>query len=149
MSRTQRPSSVVRQYWLKYNGIPRTLYLPAPPFQRVVALAGDRVAVRRGVLYVNGRPADPSPRSPRAGRSPQIGPDGGKRQDSTRASYSMGTTVVPERQVVVLGDNRDASFDSHVWGPLPVRNVVGLAKARYWPLDRAAWFGREGGREGP
>ena len=111
----------------------------------MVALAGDRVAVRRGLLYVNGRPADPLPSVCYAGQSsPRRGPDDGKRkrEDSARASYSLGTTVVPKRQLMVLGDNRDASFDSHVWGPLPVGNVIGLARARYWPLDRAAWFDR-------
>lgn len=120
------------------------------PNQRVVAVAGDRVAVRRGLLYVNGRPADPPPSVvSHAGRSPhRRGRDDGKREegeeeDRTRtASYSLGTTVVPDRQVMVLGDNRDASFDSHVWGPLPVGNVVGLARARLWPVSRAAWFER-------
>ncbi|CAM9505697.1 unnamed protein product, partial [Ectocarpus fasciculatus] len=85
--------------------------------QRVVALAGDRVAVRRGVLYVNESPAD-------------------ERQRSAQASYSLESTVVPKDHIIVLGDNRDASFDSHVWGPLPVRNVIGCARARYWPVNR-------------
>ncbi|CAN0191089.1 unnamed protein product [Ectocarpus sp. 4 AP-2014] len=89
--------------------------------KRVVALAGDRAAVRRGVLYVNESPAD-------------------ERQRSARASYSFGPTVVPKDHIIVLGDNRDASFDSHVWGPLPVRNVIGCARARYWPVNRAAWL---------
>lgn len=116
-------------------------------YQRVVALAGDRVALRRGSLYVNGRPADPLPRVSHAGRTPpQHGPNDGQRQDSPRASlrasYSFSTTVVPQRQLFVLGDNRDASFDSHIWGPLPVGNVIGLARARYWPFSRAARFER-------
>lgn len=124
------------------NSYPPPCIDVSAPYQRVVALAGDRVAVRRGLLYVNGRLADPPRRLSYAGRSPQRGQNDGNREDPTRASYSFSTTVVPERQLLVLGDNRDASFDSHVWGPLPVGNVVGLARARYWPVSRAAWLRR-------
>lgn len=99
------------------------------PCQRVVALAGDSVGVRRGVLYVNDCPAKPLPGKPTSG-------------DSMRASYSLDTSVVPKDHIMVFGDNRDESFDSHVWGPLPVQNVIGCARARYWPFNRVAWFGR-------
>jgi len=43
---------------------------------------------------------------------------------------------VPEDQLWVMGDNRNASLDSHLWGTLPEQNVIGTAIWRYWPLKR-------------
>ena len=40
---------------------------------------------------------------------------------------------------VFVGDNRDPSCDSRIFGPLPEENVVAPVVLRYWPLDR---FGR-------
>jgi signal peptidase I len=56
----------------------------------------------------------------------------------------------PSRTLVLLGDNRSASTDSRVFGPVPSRSVVGRAVFRYWPpgregrVERAGWTG--GGR---
>jgi signal peptidase I len=75
--------------------------------KRVIGIAGDRVAIRDGAVYVNGRKL----REPYAD-----GPtDGAGRYD------------VPAEHVFVLGDNRAQSCDSRVWGPLAVRRVVGVA----------------------
>jgi signal peptidase I len=49
--------------------------------------------------------------------------------------YSFGPITVPKGNLLVLGDNRNASLDSHLWGPLPQANVLGTAIWRYWPLD--------------
>lgn len=85
--------------------------------KRVVAVAGDTVAVRDGRLYVNGEA--------------QIEPYVTEQPD-----YRWGPVQVPEGCLVVLGDNRSNSLDSHIWGFLPERNVIGRAVFRYWPITR-------------
>lgn len=54
-----------------------------------------------------------------------------------RPSYRLGRLVVPPGDVFVLGDNRNHSYDSHVWGPLPGARVLGRAAWVYWPPRRA------------
>ncbi len=85
--------------------------------KRVVAVAGDQVEVRDGKLWRNGTPAEPDwAREPMA--------------------YALEPFVVPAGEVLVLGDNRNASLDSHLWGPLPEADLIGTAIWRYWPLAR-------------
>ena len=43
---------------------------------------------------------------------------------------------VAEGEYFVLGDNRNHSSDSHVWGGVPKKNLIGNAFFRYWPLNR-------------
>jgi signal peptidase I len=50
--------------------------------------------------------------------------------------YEWGPATIPDGYVMVLGDNRNNSYDSHIWGFLPTRNVIGRAFLRYWPLNR-------------
>lgn len=49
---------------------------------------------------------------------------------------NFGPVIVPEGHYMVLGDNRDASFDSRYWGPLPDKYLKGQALIVYWPLKR-------------
>jgi signal peptidase I len=85
--------------------------------KRVVAVGGDEVEVRNGQLWRNGMPMDPDWSN---------GPMG----------YNLAPLVVPPGHLMVLGDNRNASLDSHLWGPLPGEEVIGTAIWRYWPLNR-------------
>ena len=85
--------------------------------KRVVAGPGDVIQVQDGIVYVNDRPLDePYLREP--------------------PKYALPPQKVPEGCLFVLGDNRNRSFDSHIWGLLPIKNVIGHAILRYWPLDR-------------
>jgi signal peptidase I len=47
---------------------------------------------------------------------------------------------VPDDMVYVLGDNRDNSNDSRVWGELPIQSIQAKAWFRYWPPERVGFI---------
>jgi signal peptidase I len=51
------------------------------------------------------------------------------------AQYHMAPCTVPLGQLFVMGDNRNQSHDSHVWGMLPVDRVIGRADLVFWPMS--------------
>jgi signal peptidase I len=87
--------------------------------KRVVALAGDRLRIDDGILYVNGRRV-------REGYVPQD-------YDDTR---SYPETTVPANSYFVLGDHRNLSNDSRDFGPVPESLIYGKAVFAYWPMDK-------------
>jgi signal peptidase I len=92
-------------------------HFPMDPKQelikRVIGLPGDHITVGAGTVSVNGQVLN----------EPYI---------AAAPAYS-GNWDVPDGQLFVLGDNRNDSSDSHSWGLLPARNVVGKAVVIYWP----------------
>jgi signal peptidase I len=85
--------------------------------KRIIGLPGDVVEVKLGQVYINGL----------ARPEPYIAED---------PKYTLPAVQVPDNQFFVMGDNRNNSNDSHVWGFLPRKYIIGRAWLRFYPFDR-------------
>ncbi len=123
--------------------------------KRCVAVAGDTVAVREGVLYVNGEiyesnfgdpdgdhsctPTFTDPFGCPAPRAKKVRSGFLTRQQNRNwpfpGSGFRSPYVVPEGHIFMMGDNRYNSADSRFWGPLDLKNVKGRAAIIYWSWD--------------
>src|SRR4029453_14223581 len=94
--------------------------------KRVVATEGQTIEVRGRQVFIDGKPWDDSHATwiaqQRAG-----GPGG--------AGENYGPFTVPKDHVFVMGDNRDQSYDSRFWGPVPISDIKGQALVIYWSWD--------------
>jgi signal peptidase I len=91
--------------------------------KRVIALPGERILIRSGVVYINGRKLD-EPYLPEAWISFTEWP----------ANNPNGQVLGPN-QYFVMGDNRNRSQDSRIFGPITRDRIDGRAWFRIWPLD--------------
>ncbi|MEM8808344.1 MAG: signal peptidase I [Cyanobacteria bacterium P01_G01_bin.38] len=85
--------------------------------KRVIGLPGDEVQVTEGQVFVNGDALE---------------------EDYIKAppDYQWGPEIVPDASYLVLGDNRNNSVDSHVWGYVSQKDIIGRAAVRFWPPNR-------------
>jgi signal peptidase I len=87
--------------------------------KRVIGMPGDVVEVKSGAVYVNDQPLD----------EPYLNPD-----------YMDHRTYAPVHVdpgfYYVLGDHRNQSNDSRMWGLVPERYIYGKAVFRYWPMNK-------------
>ncbi len=94
--------------------------------KRVIAVEGDTVEVKNGVVYINGEKVpDPHahyevPLADHTGMTPRD---------------NFGPVKVPPHKVFVMGDNRDRSYDSRFWGFVDIDRVEGRAFIIYWSWD--------------
>jgi signal peptidase I len=89
--------------------------------KRVVAVGGDTVAIHDGSLYVNGAAQD----------EPYL------LEQNFRGEEAE--TVIPPGSVFVMGDNRNNSGDSRIFGPVSIDSIIGKAFVIYWPISH--WAG--------
>jgi signal peptidase I len=86
--------------------------------KRIIGLPGEVIEVKDGKVFVNGQVLKET-------------------YTLDRTNYSKTFTPVPPNSYLVLGDNRNNSYDSHYWGFLPRENIIGKATKRFYPFDRA------------
>ncbi|WP_267382773.1 signal peptidase I [Cyanobacterium sp. uoEpiScrs1] len=85
--------------------------------KRVVGVGGETIAIIDGKVYIDNQslPEDYILESPH---------------------YNLKPITIPDSQLFVMGDNRNNSNDSHIWGFLPRENVIGHAVFRFFPFQR-------------
>lgn len=122
--------------------------------KRVIAVAGDKVQVSAGKVFINDQEQTDEPyaqyrdgsyRQPESVAARELSPQQYQQawqshaldrtlQDITKDYF--GPVVVPPESYFVMGDNRDASCDSRYWGPVEKRYLKGRAWFIYWPPSR-------------
>lgn len=91
--------------------------------KRCVGTPGDTILLKDKVLYINGQlfPNPPHSKFTQTTNDPK--------------TYNFGPYVVPAESYFMMGDNRDNSYDSRWWGPVPKQNILGEAMLVHWSWD--------------
>lgn len=88
-----------------------------PFIKRVIGLPGEQIEIKGGRVYVNNLPL---------------------KEDyiAAQPDYTWGPQIVPANSYLVLGDNRNKSYDGHIWGFVSNDRLIGKAAIRFWPPER-------------
>ena len=89
--------------------------------KRVIGLPGEVLEIREGKVYIDDRPLN----EPYAYHSVE-----------DLSSNHYGPVAIPSNSYFMMGDNREGSQDSRVWGFLERKYIKGKALFIYWPLNR-------------
>jgi signal peptidase I len=91
--------------------------------KRVIGLPGETVAVVDGDVFIDGEKLE----------EPYL-------VEEYRDRQNHSPVVEPAGEYYVLGDRRNSSNDSRVWGPVPRNSIYGKAVFVYWPVDRLGFL---------
>ncbi len=111
---------------LRYPQDPTQIFL-----KRIAAAAGDTVQIIHKQLMINNQPV----LEPYIHFLPDSIPQ--KSSATTFVLDNYGPQIIPSEHFFVLGDNRDQSADSRVWGFVPQQNIIGRAIYVYWSDDKS------------
>jgi signal peptidase I len=138
------------------RGEPIVFYKPVPEpdgeqiilVKRVIGVPGDRIHIRRGIIYLNGREQiEPRAIKPTAANYDPyrddfpIIPPANVPSVTPQWSHDLPThiygldLVVPADCFFVMGDNRTHSLDGRYWGFVPRSNIIGRPLVIYWSFE--------------
>ncbi|MEA5616441.1 signal peptidase I [Cronbergia sp. UHCC 0137] len=105
--------------------------------KRIVGLPGEKVELRNGKVYINSKPlAENKYLSPSQVTVIDVCTSG------QQPPYLAKPETIPDNSYLVLGDNRNSSYDGRCWGVVPRNNIIGRAIVRFWPLNNIGTIDR-------
>ena len=108
------------------NDTPGAMYI-----KRVIGLPGDKIVSKNDKMYINGKRL----------AEPYLNNKYKKVDNDAGHTYTTNFTYkVPKGYYWVMGDHRDISKDSHIFGPVKRENLVGKVTFRYWPFNKIQGF---------
>jgi signal peptidase I len=87
--------------------------------KRLIGLPGDTIEIKDGALFRNGEKVD----------EPYV---------TSKMTYTFPKVTVPAGHYLFLGDNRNISYDAHLWKMTPFvaeKDIIGKAVLLYYPLN--------------
>ena len=105
--------------------------------KRVVAVPGDHVMVRAGLLWLNGAPVKITHSA--NGLTERLGSRSHRIRLTGPPGPDFGPTLVPARRYLLLGDNRGDSHDGRYFGLIPREKILGKATRVYYRGGRLIW----------
>jgi len=89
--------------------------------KRIIGLPEENLKIENGYVYINGEKIE----------EPYI---------KERPNYEIKEIKIPTGKYFLLGDNRNESEDSSIWGPVEKENIIGKVICRYYPFKKFKIF---------